>query len=259
MTETVTFPFKRPRRFHFELAPSALLQPRRAFKTITAQAGSMWLTPLLILTLTAVIQVLVAGSLKQQAALAGGLPLPPDFQYYSPEMQAQFQQAMSATQSPVFIYVFPALLAVSGVWIGWLVVGGLLHLALTLLGGRGATGSVMNIVAWASLPFAVRDIIRAAAMLSTHQLITKPGLSGFAPVADDRLSLYLAALLALVDLYLIWHIALVIVGVRSADGLSTRKIAGAVLSVVLFVVLVQALLAFLASRLGSLTVIRPFF
>lgn len=38
--------------------------------------------------------------------------------------------------------------------------GGLLHLVLTMLGGRDSTGGALNIVAWAALPFALRDLVR---------------------------------------------------------------------------------------------------
>jgi hypothetical protein len=177
----------------------------------------------------------------------------------TPEDQAQFQQAMAATQGPVFIYVFPALLAVGGVWIGWLLVSGIIHLALTLLGGRGAPGSAMNLVAWSSLPFAVRSLVRIIAMLFTHQLITRPGLSGFAPQGEGNLAAYLAVFFSLIDIYVIWHIVLLIIGVRAASGLRMGKSVAAVILVILMVLALQALLTFGISRLAGLTVIRPFF
>jgi hypothetical protein len=203
--------------------------------------------------------VLVAGPIKREAALSGQVELPPELQYYPPAMQEQFMQAMAATQSPVFIYVFPALVSVSGVWIGWLVVSGMLNLALTMLGGRGAAGSTLNIVAWASLPYAVRDLVRTVFMLSTRQLVDNPGLSGFAPAAESGGSLFLVALLALVDIYLIWHIALLVIGVRAASGLAVQKALAGAAFVILLMISGEAFLRFLASRLGSMTIIRPFF
>jgi hypothetical protein len=117
----------------------------------------------------------------------------------------------------------------------------------------------MNLVAWGSLPFAVRDIVRIAAMLSTNQLIGSPGLRGFAPFGDGNWSLVLASLLGLIDLYLIWHILLLITGVNAADGLSRPKAASGVLLTILLVLLLQVLLGFLSAKLGGLTVVRPFF
>jgi hypothetical protein len=236
-----------------------LFRPRQTLQEIASQTGSVWFTPLLVLTITAILLVVVAGPIKQQVAQSGQTVLPPEFQYLSPEDQAKIQEAMAATQGPVFVYVFPALSAVAGVWVGWLVVGGLLHLSLTLLGGRGATGSAMNLVAWSSLPFAVRDIIRSFYLFSSHRLIAEPGLAGFAPAGSSMLSLYLNKILASVDIYLVWQIVLLIVGVRVASGLSkTKAITGVAIAVLLVLVLRTLLISFVA-RLAGFTVIRPFF
>lgn len=248
-----------PGRFQFRWAPEILLHPRRVLARITAQNRGLWLTPLVILTLTALARVLVAGYVKQHFGVTGEIQLPPNYQYYSPEQQAQFMQAMQATQGPVFTYAFPAISALLGVWVGWLLVGGLLHLVLTLLGGRGDTMSAMNLVAWAGLPFAVRDLVRIAALWITKQPITNPGLSGFTPLEAAGLAAYLAAWLPLIDLYVIWHIILLALGVRQKSSLSPGKALGGPLLTVVIVLALQALVSFLFIRLGGLTIIRPFF
>ncbi|MGH2524088.1 MAG: YIP1 family protein, partial [Anaerolineales bacterium] len=227
MTESASLPLERPRRFHFDWVLPALFRPRQTFAQIAEQAGDVWLTPIAILMALALVAVAVAGPLKQAAAQTGQT-LPPDFEFWTPEQQAQFMQAQAATSGPVFVYVFPAIVSVLGVWVGWLVMVGLLHLVLTLIGGRGSTRTAMNVVAWASLPFAVRELVRIGAMLTTRQLIANPGLSGFAP-AGGGASAFLAAFLGLIDIYLIWHIVLLVFGVRAGNGLATAKAAGGVL------------------------------
>jgi hypothetical protein len=257
-TEEVLPPLESPRRIHFDWLLEALFRPRQAFDRVVNTSG-VWLTPMVILSLTAVIAALVAGSIRQAAALGGQVNLPPDFQYYSPEQQAQFQQAMAATSSPVFLYVFPALVALSRVWIGWLLVGGLLHLVMTLLGGRGDTGAAMNLVAWAALPFALRDIVRIIAMLASQQLIASPGLSGFAPAGEGFGSLFLVGLLGSVDIYLIWYSLLLVLGVRLGNGISRIKAMSAVFLILILIFSAQAALVAFAGQLGGLTIIRPFF
>jgi hypothetical protein len=168
-------------------------------------------------------------------------------------------QAMQSTQGPVFIYVFPAISGLLSIWLGWLLVGGLLHLVLTMLGGRGDTMASMNLVAWASLPFAVRDGVRILAMLSTHQLIQNTGLRGFAPAGEGNLALFLASFLALIDIYLLWHFFLLAIGVRSGNGFTLGKSVGGVLLTLLLVILLQVLLGFISAKLGGLTIVRPFF
>lgn len=104
-----------------------LFKPRRAFARIVELDTAVWHTPILILILTGLVRTLVAGGLKAAAAASGQLTLPPGWEYYTPEQQAQFQQAMTATSGPVFTYLLPAVMAILGVYLGWL-----LHLGLTL-------------------------------------------------------------------------------------------------------------------------------
>jgi hypothetical protein len=259
MTETITLPVEAPRRwFNLDWVLGVLVRPRQTLAAIASHSGSLWFTPLMVLTVTTLIFVIVAGPIKKELAMSGPLDLPENFEYYSPEDQAQFLQAMEATRSNVFIYGFPALTGVASVWIGWLIVGGLVHLVLTMLGGRGATGSAMNLVAWAGLPFAVRDLVRIIAMSSTDRLISHPGLSGFTAADGEGFSLFLVGLLALLDIYLIWHIALLVIGVRAASGLSLGRAIAGMVFVILLVLSIQALLSYFGSQLAAMTIIRQF-
>jgi hypothetical protein len=259
MTEASLPRAETPRRFQLDWVPAVLFRPRQAFAVIMSQSRGVWLTPILILTLTTLVRIAVAGSIGQAAAQAGEIALPPDSQWWTPEQQAQFMQAMQSTSGPVFVYVFPAISGLLGVWAGRLLVSGLLHLVLTLLGGRGDTRAAINLGAWAGLPFAVRDLVRTISMLATDQLIRSPGLAGFAPAGESGWSLFLASLLKLVDVYVIWHILLLVIGVRSGNGLSRGKAIGGVLFTILLVLSLQSLIGFFTARLGGMTIIRPFF
>ncbi|HEX9333021.1 MAG TPA: Yip1 family protein, partial [Anaerolineales bacterium] len=153
------------RRFDFTRLFSILIRPRQMFSEMTAEPRATWLTPMLVLTVTAILLVVVAGYLKTRAASLGEVQLPPDWQYWSPDMQNNYMQAQQATQGVTFMYMIPLVGALSALWIGWVLVAGLLHLVSTLLGGRGSMQGALNIVAWASLPFLIRDLLRIAYML----------------------------------------------------------------------------------------------
>ncbi|HWQ84521.1 MAG TPA: YIP1 family protein [Anaerolineales bacterium] len=259
MVENIAASVEPPRRFHFDWVSAVLFKPKQAFARITEQLNGVWLTPLLIQTVTAVVLVLVLGYVSQTygAGTTGEMPQIPE--YYTPEQIAQIQQAMAGLQSPVFIYFFPTLIALGKVWLGWLLVGGIIHLVSTMLGGRGNTTRAMNIVAWAGLPFAVRDIVRVLGALIGRKALVSPGLAGFAPTNGSNLALFLAAFLALVDIYVIWHLILIVIGLRASNGLPLGKaFLAATLTIVLLLV-VQGLVAYFTSSLGGLTIIRPFF
>lgn len=259
MVENLAASVEPPRRFRFDWVSGVLFKPRQTFARITEQTTGVWQTPLLILTLTAVALVLATGYVTQAYGAGVGGEMPQIPEYYTPEQIAQIQQAMAGMQSPVFIYVFPTLIAIAKVWLGWLLVGGIIHLVSTMLGGRGNTTRAMNIVAWAGLPFAVRDVVRMLGALIGRNNLVSPGLAGFAPTDGSNLALFLAAFLALVDIYILWHILLVVIGLRSSNGLTLGKaILAATLTVVL-VLIIQSLASYLTSSLGGLTIIRPFF
>jgi hypothetical protein len=247
------------KRILFNWVSGVILTPRKIFQKISSTSYSTWLTPIIILTCIALVNTLAAGKLKTQAAQIGGINYPPDFQYYTPEQQAQYLQAVQSTQGPVFMYVLPTIMSVLGVWLGWLVMGGLLHLVTTLFGGRGNTIGSMNIIAWASIPLAVRGIIQLIYMLMSKQLIIYPGLSGFSPTGEDNFILFVNQILKLIDIYIIWQILLIILGVRLSTGLSTSKSLFSVALTAIIIILIQAGLSYFGYVLGNLSITRPFF
>ena len=241
------------------LVPDILFHPGQAFKIITTYIKPVWLTPILILSIVVFLNIMVSGRIKNQLALSDEITYPPDFQNYPPEQQAQYMQAIQSTQGPVFTYVLPAISSLLGVWFSWLILGGALHLVTTLVGGRGSTAISINIVAWASLPLALREIIQFVYMLSSHKLIDNPGLSGFSPAGDSGWPLFISLTLRLIDIYLIWQVLLLIVGVRISTGLNITKSTLSVVATILLILIIQTGFSYLISLLGNLTITRPFF
>lgn len=235
-----------------------VLRPRQTLAWVVEQDRSVWLTPLLVISIAALLQVLAAGAVRREMALSGEVALPPGFEYYAPSQQAQFYQAQAATTSATFVFLLPAASALLTAWIGWLYTGAALHLALTIVGSRATSGSTLNLAAWSGLPFAVRNLLRAAFVYLSHRLIASPGLSGFAPAGGETLGTLAAVLLGLVDLYLIWHLLLLVTGARRLPSASPSKAWLAVGLTVIVGLLLQAVPGYLAARLSGMTIIRPF-
>jgi Yip1-like protein len=242
------------RRFNFSRVRDIFFHPRREFQEMTSESRATWITPMLVLSITAILVVAVAGYLNSRAAMLGEIPLPRDWQYWTPDMQNNYMQAQQATQGPVFMYIIPLLSALTGLWLGWLLFAALLHFGSTLVGGRGSMQNALNIVAWASLPFAIRDLLRIIFMLSAGHAISSPGLSGFSASAG-----FVSHLLMRLDIFLIWNVILLVIGFAIADGLPRGKALTGVLVVVVLVLLAQAGLGALSSGFGGLAVQRPFF
>lgn len=250
---------ERDKKWRFDLVFPLLIRPRRTLSHIIELNRPSWRTPVLLLIIAAITAAIVAGSIKAAAAASGEMTLPPDFEFYSPEMQAQFIQAATATNNPTFNYILPAIGALLGVIVQWFLIGWILHLLLTMLGGRGTSGNALNIAAWAAIPTLIGSVVQITAMLTTRQLITAPGLSGFAPSGEGFGFALLSGLLARVDIYLIWQIVLMAIGAWLSSKLSKKKSAVVVLLTMLLVLALWGVPAALLAQFSSLNVIRPFF
>lgn len=234
---------------------AVFLNPRTALTEIASEARATWLTPMLILSITATLAVLASGYMNSRSAMmmGGEVSLPPDWQYWTPDMQEDYMQAQQSTQGPVFLYVFPLLGSMSRLWLGWLVFAGLLHLGSTLSGGRGSMQGALSMVAWANLPFAIRDLLRVVYMLLSQHAITSPSLSGFASGPG-----FVANLLARTDLFLLWFLILMVIGLAVADGLTKNKSFVIVMIVTIIVLSAGAGLGMIGLGLGGSAVQRPF-
>jgi hypothetical protein len=235
-----------------------LFRPVRAMRAIGNETRAVWLTPLLLLSVLTLVSVFVTGPLMQ-AAIRSGVAEPPNFQYMSPEQQQQYMQAQEIAAGPATTYTFPAVGRLVSLWFGWFLLGGVLHLVLTLLGSRSNNTTAFNLAAWSSLPFALRLIVQISAMLATQRLIDSPGLSGFlAEDAGGALG-FARSMLAMVDLYWIWQFALLWIGAVLTAGLTRRKAFAGVLITILLLLVIGAVPGFALAQLGGMSVDQPFF
>jgi hypothetical protein len=249
---------ERPRALHFEWALPILYRPRRTINQIVQHDTAVWLAPLLLITVFALLMVVAGGPIRQ-ASSQNQATMPPDYEYYPPEWQQQYQEGFAVRQGVVFIYVFPALGILAQVWLGWFLVGSLLHLGLTLAGSRNSNTSMLNLIAWASIPFIFRYIVQAIALLITKNAIVNPGLSGFVSMGQNGFSLFSRSLLSLVDIYLIWYFVLLLIGVVVLAKISRVKAIIVTLVISLVLLAVQALPGFLMTLFGGVQTQRFFF
>lgn len=252
MTET-TQP-QTTRTLLFARILEVLLQPQRTFALIAEEARANWQTPMLALSISTFLSIMLSGYLTSRAAMMGEMPLPRDWQWWTPEMQENYMRAQQAMQGPVFAYIIPLVGALIGLWLGWLILSGLLHLGSTLLGGRGSMQGALTVTGWASLPFLVRDVLRIIYMLLAGHAIASPGLSGF-----TESSVFLAQVLARVDIFFLWSCLLLVIGFGISDALPKMKAVANIVLVSLLLLLVQAGIGVVLSNLSGLAVQRPFF
>jgi hypothetical protein len=126
--------------------------------------------------------------------------------------------------------------------VGWLVWAGLLYLAGTFFGSNDVKyGPLFAMTVWAWVPYAIRNALQGLVMTLTGRPIYNQGLSGLvldsAPpppmamalsgryIPPSRGEQVLAGLLARIDVYFVWNLALIIVGVAVFERLPRKKAA----------------------------------
>lgn len=242
---------------HLKNIITFLLHPRQEYRVQAHQKTGIWSSPMLAISITFLVTVLVAGYLRNRAISMGEIVLPVDWQWWSSVMQDNYMQAVQATQGPAYLYVIPAVTGLTGIWLVWGIISGLLHLGSTLSGGRGTMISALNITAWSSLPFMVRDILRIIYMVFAKHPINAAGLSGFITGTEGG-ALFYANLLKHIDIFVIWQVLLLILGFYMVDSLPRGKAVVGVIIVYLIVLLAQAGLGTLGSMISGMIISRPF-
>jgi hypothetical protein len=142
---------------------------------------------------------------------------------------------MRSTPLPtVLIRIGGQLLSTACAWLGWS--GGLYLVGLLYRDRNVRFATTIKVVAWSWLPFVVRGLAQSVYMWLTQDPIFNPGLSGLildntppppgggyayvAPTSAQRIG---SALLAHLDVYLLWHFWLVVNGLRSMAAFERRK------------------------------------
>lgn len=241
------------KKIHLKWVPELCLHPRRTLKTILEAETALWLTPMLVLTVLSVLSVLITGPARSQAAMQSMVqPNPEMQQYLSPEQLQQMQSGLSVSQGPLFIYGFPLISSLTSIWLGWLLMGGLLHLGLTLSGSRSSNRMTFNLTAWAALPLGVRLVIQTLAVLISGKPIAAPGLSGFIDATAGGGAAFFGALLSQVDIYLLWQLFLIGLGVIVMEGSYRKKSLAATALVAGLVIVIFAMPAFFGNLMGSM-------
>lgn len=165
--------------------------------------------------------------------------------YYFYQDQLEFyaqnpENARFASTEPTFAPVMTVLIRMGerlavlfGSWALWVIA---LYLMCIFTGQRDATFATMvKLVLWSWIPYIVQGLLQSGYMFLTHDPIFNSGLSGlvldntpspmgqYAYVMIPRQTRLWGTVLSYVDVYLFWHIALVLAGVPVFTKLSRKQ------------------------------------
>ena len=175
--------------------------------------------------------------------------------YYFYQDQLEFyaqnpENARFAPTQPTFAPLMTILIRMGerlavlfGSWALWAVA---LYLICIFTGQRDATfGAMVKLTLWSWMPYIVRGLLQSGYMFLAHDPIFNPGLSGlvldntpppmgqYDYVMIPRQTRLLGTALSYVDIYLFWHVALVLTGLPIFTKLSRKQACFAVVGIAL--------------------------
>ncbi len=136
----------------------------------------------------------------------------------------------SGLRGSLFRYGLP----LAGLLGGWLVRGGLLYALALVLGGKSGFGAMFRMGVWTTLPDSARWLVTSAATLITGNLATS-GLSSLIPAREVSFGaggvlagpslpdMLLGQLLSRLDLYTLWGLILLVIGVAVTARFSWKR------------------------------------
>jgi hypothetical protein len=150
--------------------------------------------------------------------------------------------------------VMPVLTSVAGLWLGWFLLSVLLYVGMVVSGSSNTFTETLNLVGWSSLPLGLRQIPLLLVSFAIPSLAANaPGLSALSAGMSDPTGIYLTSLLKLVDVYLVWQVILILLGLGKISTLPFRRVLGVTFVAVVIFLGLAAAPGFLSVVFGQLT------
>jgi hypothetical protein len=141
-----------------------------------------------------------------------------------PQQAEQAAAQMEKFTSPPVMAAFSIVGGLIALAVIWLLGGGVLYFLGLVAGGEANFAQSFAILTWSWLPYALRNLILAAYVAYKGQMINQ-GLSFLVATGDQikDAANWLYVLLSQIDLFYLWHLVLVIVGLAAVGRLSKTK------------------------------------
>jgi hypothetical protein len=235
------------------LFPSVIMHPRATFQKLRdADRGYWWLVLVVAVVLTAVY-VLISTPYHQELARqqldAQFEEMFGDLDNLSEDEQQIYNQQVVIVESPVFGSVGGVIGALISIPLGYLIRAGVLHLGSAVLGGRAEFKQTFRMAAWTTVPTLIRSLLGIVVMLASGRLIA-PGLAAGLGADGPISQPVLYSFLSMIDVFTLWSLVLIAVGVAQTAQLDTIK-STIVTAVWWIVTLVQVGLAWIGQVINS--------
>lgn len=196
-------------------------KPRETFQNLMINLGWSWVIPFILTILVTIATVWVMApytsemtikSTQQQLIQSG---MSPD----------EIEKAMSQTNqlmSPTFFRIIGSVVGPITVLIGWLIGGAILYFMGLIAGGEFNFKAVFTVFAWSNLPLMLRTLVQTILTGITGKFPLYTGLAALVITGNtlEDTTNPLVALLSFADIFWIWHIILLVIGLSVAGKVS---------------------------------------
>jgi FtsH-binding integral membrane protein len=204
-------------------------QPKKTMRYVIGEARwpTLLVPALAIIVALALVTIVSAPASSELAREQTAQQMTAQMGSLSDEQAAQAERSIQTFTSPLFIGATGIALGTLGLILTWLFRGALLFLIGYLFGTENRYIQMVTLVLWSWWPFALRDLVNAIFVLLNGQLVVNRGLSFLLASGDQMQDAgnLLYGLLSQVDLFLVWHLVLVGVGLAVSTRASTAKAA----------------------------------
>lgn len=200
-------------------------RPKEVLGYVGKSPGRLWIAPASItlgalLLLNIVSAPLVAQETQEMVR-----------QQLSTLPASQAEEAMSRVAifgSPLFVALMATLGGTLALVVGWLIRSGTLFFIFSLVGNESDFRRIFSLTLWSWIPMAFRDLVKSAYIFINGKLILHQGLAFLLTRSPDARNL-LYSFLSSLDIFLVWHLVLIALGMKMTTRLSSRLLTWATL------------------------------
>ncbi len=237
---------------HWAWVPGIFFKPRSTVKKIVKHEKAVWQIPLLIISIISILVIIAAAPIKREVALSGR-GLPEGSEWWSEDQMQKYREAQQNMSSATFMYLFPTITKLLGIWFNWMVFSSVLYLSLTLAGSRAPRIKSSNLVAWAMMPLVFRQVVELILIFTRKQLPTGTALAMTITDTKSKFLMLVKGMLGQIDAYWLWFVIILIIGVIYLSGIKRAKAVWVTVLVVAIMLIIQGLPTLISSALSGLS------
>jgi len=209
----------------FDTLVGVAIHPRATFERMRDAAAGHWWVVVVASLLVALATTVVTVPIQAEAARSALQAQQEDTEAYqglSEEEMAQVEQVQNIFTSQAMLGALGFFGGVIMLFLGYGVRAGIVFLLGMALGGRASFGQVWRMSVWTTLPDVLRGMVSIGVILATGS-VSVSGMSYVLTSAEVSAHPYLAAFLGSIDIYLIWSLALLLIGILVTSQLDRLK------------------------------------